>query len=411
MRTSCRLAALAVAMLVLAVTPASASAARPPKTFFGIASWNIPSDRDYKVMNRAKIGTYRFPIFWSTVEGVPGERNWGPYDEEVRRAARGGVSVLPYLSNSPPHVEALSSVPPRSAGGRSAYARFAGDAVRRYGPNGSFWRENPDLPKRPVRRWQLWNEPNGTREDCRASARCPAKTTPANFGKLVIAASKAIRRSDRKAKIALAGIAESERGYSINKFLTGLYKVRRIKSAFDAVALHPYARDHRGVEKVLKAGRTAMNRRGDKRTPIWLTELSWATGGNKRQQTVATRSGQAQRLTNSFKLALKRRSKYRLEVIVWFTLQDDYPEGHQSDWTPHTGLFNVAGAPKPSWKAYLKFSRGKGAGARLDPAPRGGPPVGTPPEGGGGGSGGGSGGGGGEPGGSPGCDLPVCPLP
>jgi polysaccharide biosynthesis protein PslG len=32
--------------------------------------------------------------------------------------------------------------------------------VERYGPRGSLWRERPNAPRRPVRAWQVFNEPN-----------------------------------------------------------------------------------------------------------------------------------------------------------------------------------------------------------------------------------------------------------
>ena len=40
------------------------------------------------------------------------------------------------------------------------YAKYASELVRRYGPRGYFWRRNPSLPKRPIRTWQIWNEPH-----------------------------------------------------------------------------------------------------------------------------------------------------------------------------------------------------------------------------------------------------------
>ena len=40
------------------------------------------------------------------------------------------------------------------------YRQVARDAVRRYGPNGSLWKENPDVRPLPIRYWQIWNEPN-----------------------------------------------------------------------------------------------------------------------------------------------------------------------------------------------------------------------------------------------------------
>ncbi len=32
--------------------------------------------------------------------------------------------------------------------------------MTRYGPEGTFWEENPGLPYLPIRRWEIWNEEN-----------------------------------------------------------------------------------------------------------------------------------------------------------------------------------------------------------------------------------------------------------
>ncbi len=47
--------------------------------------------------------------------------------------------------------------PPREP---EQYARFLAAAARRYGTGGSFWAERPELPRRPIRDWQIWNEPS-----------------------------------------------------------------------------------------------------------------------------------------------------------------------------------------------------------------------------------------------------------
>ena len=46
------------------------------------------------------------------------------------------------------------------------------------------------------------------------------------------------------------------------------------------MAVHPYAENARGVEGELSRIRCVMRRRGDGRTPVWISELGWATGGD-----------------------------------------------------------------------------------------------------------------------------------
>ena len=43
------------------------------------------------------------------------------------------------------------------------FAAFLTALVTRYGPNGSFWAEHPEVVTQPIRAWQIWNEPNLTR--------------------------------------------------------------------------------------------------------------------------------------------------------------------------------------------------------------------------------------------------------
>ena len=40
------------------------------------------------------------------------------------------------------------------------YTAYLSALAKRYGPKGTFWSENPTVPKRPIREWQIWNEPN-----------------------------------------------------------------------------------------------------------------------------------------------------------------------------------------------------------------------------------------------------------
>ena len=47
-----------------------------------------------------------------------------------------------------------------SAAQRQAWLQFLHAAVARYGPGGEFWRENRDLPRLPIRQWEIWNEEN-----------------------------------------------------------------------------------------------------------------------------------------------------------------------------------------------------------------------------------------------------------
>ncbi len=95
------------------------------------------------------------------------------------------------------------------------------------GPTASFWAENPEVPKRPIRVWQIWNEEN--------FKYFVARPNPAEYGKLVKISYAAIKGADPGAKIVLGGMfARPREGLSKRKprkayiarrdFLSQMYK-------------------------------------------------------------------------------------------------------------------------------------------------------------------------------------------
>ena len=92
--------------------------------------------------------------------GPNGTFDYDVPDPTVRLAAERGMSVLPVLLYAPPFARLLQG--PRCTRRResSPFQAFLRAVVRRYGSNGRFWIDNPDVPRRPIRHWQMWNEPN-----------------------------------------------------------------------------------------------------------------------------------------------------------------------------------------------------------------------------------------------------------
>jgi hypothetical protein len=410
--------AVCAALVVSAALGAGTAAARAPSAFFGIQSWKNPVATDFQRMHAARVGTFRLSLLWSIVEFQRGARNWGPYDQIFADAARSRVRLLPVVLSSPRFAAKRYQYPPRSRGARRAYAKFLGDAVKRYGRNGSFWRAHRELPYKPVTAWQIWNEPN---YPAYWFKRPKAKQYVA-FLKL---SRKTIRRADRHGKVVLAGIANTRHGVSYTRFITGVYRAGG-KRYFDVMAVHPYASTPRGVLKVVKRTRAIMRRYGDSRTSVWVTEIGWATGGKVSRGTRRFKTslrGQAKRLRSTYRLLLRARGRYRIGMGVWFAWRDRTPDpGERNWWAINTGLFTRAGAPKPAWLAYAKVAGGKAGSGPLGvqepktgpitaPVPTGGAPPGAPSSGSPGTTpGGGGGGGGGQPPPPQNCTLiVVCP--
>ena len=112
-------------------------------------------------------------------------------------------------------------------------ARFAQVLVRRYGSHGTLWTQRPDVPKLPIRSWQIWNEPNlkvywGNRPNARAYVR------------MLRTVGKAIKRVDRRAEIVTAGLPPSKlKGATpLPRFIRSMYRAGG-KSAFDTLGVRP----------------------------------------------------------------------------------------------------------------------------------------------------------------------------
>jgi hypothetical protein len=227
-------------------------------------------------------------------------------------------------------------------------ARFARALVHRYGHGGSFWRLHPELPNLPVRAWQVWNEPS-------LPAYWPTGPDPAAYTRVLAATARAIRRADPGATVVSAGIPQSRIGVPFGRYVEGLYRAGAA-GAFDVLAIHPYARDAAGVIAAVGQARRIMDRHGD-HSPIWVTEVGWASGGPPSDFTVGAR-GQADRVRAMLLALGEQRRRLNLRGVVYFGLRDSpVYAGGRDFWGLHTGLLSTAGAPKPAFATFEKSAR------------------------------------------------------
>ena len=340
-----------VALACLALG-AGAAEAKVPRGFYGAEANPVGSlsQTDSRRMRSAHLGTLRVTFNWGQVEPTPGAlRDWSYYDTIVERAARARVSIMAVLSGSPSWAAGGSAYAPQTLAARTAYYAFVRDVVRRYGHGGSYWRSHRGVPRRPLASYQVWNEPNYPPHwgDGPSRAR--------DYASLLRQTARTIRAVDRKAVIATAGLlASSTRGPAGFSYLDDLYAIKGIRKYFDAVSVHPYAEDTRGVEGELTRIRQVMRRRGDGRTPIWISELGWATGGEN-QYFSTTPAGQARRLTSAFRFVVRNRARFGVSRLIWFSWSDRVgPAGR--GWEFYCGLFTTNGQPKPAWAAFRRFT-------------------------------------------------------
>lgn len=358
--------ALAAGLVGLAVVlvggddraPRPASAQRPPADFIGVIPPGLASltpgelGHVLDLTKRLHAGLVRQTFDWSVIEPRPRRYDFARYDALMEAAATRGLHVLPVLfnppgfhSSGPPHPSARGTFPPRRP---SDLGDFAAVVARRYGPGGSFWRAHRDLPADPIRSWQVWNEPS-------LPAYWPTGPSPAAYERVLAATAQAIRGVDPKATIVSAGIPQSRIGVPFGRYVEGLYRAGAARS-FDVLAIHPYARDADGVVAAIAQARSIMDRHGD-RSPIWVTEVGWASAGPPSDFTVGPR-GQAD-LVRATLLALGgQRRQLGLRGIVYFGLQDSpVYAGGKDFWGLHTGLLGLGGTPKPAFAAFENSAR------------------------------------------------------
>ena len=244
LKTASLLAALGLALIV----PASAAAALEPPSFTGISPQTAGTESDYTLMELAGVRSVRLPMFWSAVQ--PESRfvsgpDFEGFDGEVRLAAEHGIKAFPFFWGTPEWVapEAID-LPVASLWQRWAWTSFLRDAVRRYGPQGSFWEENPDLPFLPIRKWEIWNE-----ENLVTFAR---PVSPRRYADLIRMSGRVLHREDPGAQVIFGGLTghplQEPPNVSPGGFLSGVYRARSVKGSFDGVALHPYVADVSAIQ-------------------------------------------------------------------------------------------------------------------------------------------------------------------
>jgi hypothetical protein len=218
---------------------------------------------------------------------------------------------------------------------------FAAVLVRRYGPDGTFWSENPSVPRMPIRAWQIWNEPN-------LKAYWPRGPNPKQYAKLLKAAAAPIKAADPGAEIVTAGMPESKVGVPLRKFIPALYKAGA-KKWFDTMAINPYGHTAARVDKNLAAVRKIMRSYHDK-APIWATEVGWSDTGPGGPQLVGP-AGQATQVGNLVRILVRDRRRLNLRGVVYYAWRDAPPYSDKDFWGLHTGLLTLEGQPKPAYFA------------------------------------------------------------
>jgi len=364
-------AALTIAVLGVGIAASQASAV--PANFWGVVPQVTPSAEQFQRLKAGGVDSVRISISWSSVQ----PRRNGPFDfagpdSIVAAAAAAQIDVLPFLLNAPSWavpqatvpggsgIRAPKFLPVRSGVQRSGWRKFVVQAVKRYGPRGTFWSENPGLPKRAIRVWQIWNEPN--------FKYFVARPNPSEYGKLVKLSYGAVKAADQGGRIVLAGLfarpieAEIKQGppqaYFAADFLEQMYRTTPgIKSKFEGYALHPYTGSYKNLTSRIEEVRRVLKANGDANKGLWITELGWSSqpprAGNSFNKGLG---GQAAQLKGAFRLLSAKQSKWNVQRVYWFSVDDLKGACNFCD---GSGLFGNGFKPKPAWNAFVGFTGGR----------------------------------------------------
>ena len=310
-----------LALLGTALNGASAKA-RPPRDFFGVAPQTPLTPGDAVRMRAGGLQVVRVVLYWPGLQRGPRSGiDWRGVDEAVATAARAHLRVLPVLYGGPSWVVGRSTaLPVGNARQRRRWAAFVRAAVERYGTHGRFWIEHsitsPDyVPRRPVKRWQIWNEENFFYFTRPAS--------PRRYGRLPKVSRRQVHRGDSRAQIVLGGLfgdpdERPPRAMDAAAFLQRLYRCS------PSLAGAPDARLLRG---------------------------RW--------------HAQAQELRRAYRYLLRCRGWLKLEQVDWFTWKD---VRGSCDFCDSVGLFRRGPRfkPKPAWHSLVRVASGPiDASARL----------------------------------------------
>jgi hypothetical protein len=330
-----RLLVSVLVVLVSFLASTAAASARVPQGFVGVMpappiyNRDVNLSRQLDSMVASGVESLRVEFDWAsaqpyasaadvprarakdfqTIGGVP--TTFTASDKIVGLAARHGLSIMAVVLVTPPWAAAASPAGhynlPRS---NSSFAGFMSALVGRYGPRGSFWRQNPKIRRVPIRMWQIWNEPN-------LELYWPNQPWAPGYVTMLRAAHDAIKRADRGASVVLAGLPN--RSWDD---LEQIYKVPGARGLFDAVAVHPFTADPKGVITILQLVRAAMNRHGDRAKPMYATEVSWPSSKGKATQFFGfetTEAGQASRVASVLPMLAANRRELGLRGFYWYT--------------------------------------------------------------------------------------------
>lgn len=168
------------------------------------------------------------------------------------------------------------------------YAEKLDAFISRYGPGGTFLKEHPELPQRPIVDIELWNEPNFQylippdgrpwQEMETEREKLYAKILPA-----IYTATKA-----RLPEVNIIGFATGGMSAGDLRFIEHVHEINpAVAKSYDVLSTHPYVRPAApeansvqswgsySISRNLNIIKDTLAKYGRGDTPIWYTEIGW----------------------------------------------------------------------------------------------------------------------------------------
>ena len=360
-----RLAITAAVACLAVLAPGAAAAKRSvPAQFAGVmldkgGESDPPGamDQQMALMARSGAESLRVVFSWEKIQPKEdGPFDFGLTDLQVGTAARHGLGVLPVMLYAPPWAQAFPARGPSSPPLTTPFRAYLRAAIRRYGSKGTFWRDNPSVPRRPIRYWQIWNEAHFI-----GFWNPPKKSRyawPRGYARLLKAADATIHRSDRRGRTVVGGL-----------FGDAWLRLRELyrgggKRAFDVAAVHVYTRKEKNVVETVKRVNREMRRAKDHGHPIWITEVSYPASKGKLKPVGAlgreTPRGMGRRLYNTFLLLARGRKRVRLGRVYWYTWSSSYKREQRPSHFDYAGLVARSGPfdvkPQPALNYFRRIA-------------------------------------------------------
>jgi hypothetical protein len=340
-----------------------------PHGFYGVNYGgpveNAPSEIQSSLWDKLAAGgaeSARVLFNWELAQPeAHGAFEWSRIDALVSNAVRRGMNVLPVVEYAPNWAKQypgqIASPPAHTAD----YTAFLRACIERYGPGGSFWAENSDLPVRPIREWEVWNEMEIPYQWYRSpKGRDWERSDAKRYVQLLRASSKTIHEADHGAKVVLAA-------FSIDswKNLRKLFEWTDVEGLFDVAAIQAYSGSTSYIPKLMRDFRSVLDGHGQSKVPIYVTEMTWPAAKGKAHPHYTTgymkgfltdQDGAAKRLTTAYKTLRGMRSELKLRRVYWYTGVSAYSGSNEFE---YSGLLTVQGTVKalPVYSAYRKSAK------------------------------------------------------